>query len=89
VSSVGQLQCWIEFDHPWQWQVYMVLVSVTLFFIPALIITFCYAVIVITIWSKSKMLIGKKKRPNRNGNHAGELNILSSVRIFHLVVSAN
>ncbi|XP_059479549.1 cardioacceleratory peptide receptor [Neocloeon triangulifer] len=67
----GQMQCWIEFEHPWQWQVYMVVISVSLFFIPALIITFCYAVIVITIWSKSKMLTGKKKRLNRNGNHRG------------------
>ncbi|XP_065352060.1 cardioacceleratory peptide receptor-like isoform X2 [Cloeon dipterum] len=64
----GKLQCWIELDQ-WQWQVYMVLVSVSLFFIPALIITFCYAVIVITIWSKSKMLTGKKKRCHRNGSH--------------------
>jgi hypothetical protein len=58
-------------DFPWQWQVYLVLVSLSLFFIPTLIISFCYAVIVVTIWSKSKVLTGKKKRLHRNGNHRG------------------
>jgi neuropeptide S receptor 1 len=50
------VQCWIEFPHQWQWQLYMTLVAVTVFVIPALIITACYAVIVFTIWSKSKLL---------------------------------
>jgi hypothetical protein len=49
----------------------LVLVSISLFFIPTLIISFCYAVIVVTIWSKSKVLTGKKKRLHRNGNHGG------------------
>jgi hypothetical protein len=34
----------------------MTLVAVTVFVIPALIITACYTVIVLTIWSKSKLL---------------------------------
>ncbi|KDR17833.1 hypothetical protein L798_06780, partial [Zootermopsis nevadensis] len=49
-------QCWIEFPHQWQWQLYMTLVAVTVFIVPAFIITACYTVIVLTIWSKSKIL---------------------------------
>ncbi|KAF5297808.1 hypothetical protein FQA39_LY11957 [Lamprigera yunnana] len=52
----GLPQCWIDLK-PWQWRVYMTLVALSLFFVPAVIITGCYAVIVWTIWSKSKLLI--------------------------------
>jgi hypothetical protein len=47
-------QCWIEFDEPWQWRLYMTLVSVSLFVIPAILIGGCYIIIVVTIWSKGK-----------------------------------
>ena len=57
-----ELQCWIEFPHQWHWQLYMTLVAVTVFVIPALIITACYTVIVFTIWSKSKLLTPGAKR---------------------------
>ncbi|XP_063903314.1 cardioacceleratory peptide receptor-like isoform X1 [Zophobas morio] len=49
-------QCWIDLQ-AWQWKVYMTLVALVLFVFPALIISACYAVIVWTIWSKSKLLI--------------------------------
>ncbi|CAG9825079.1 unnamed protein product [Phaedon cochleariae] len=49
-------QCWIDLLQ-WQWKVYMTLVALVLFVIPALIISACYAVIVWTIWTKSKLLI--------------------------------
>jgi neuropeptide S receptor 1 len=52
----GRLQCWIDFSEQWQWQLYMTLVAITLFVLPALIISACYTVIVSTIWSKSKQL---------------------------------
>jgi neuropeptide S receptor 1 len=52
----GRLQCWIEFSEQWQWQLYMTLVAVILFVVPALIISACYTVIVSTIWSKSKQM---------------------------------
>ncbi|KAB0798092.1 hypothetical protein PPYR_09085 [Photinus pyralis] len=52
----GLPQCWIDLK-PWQWRVYMTLVALSLFFVPAVIISACYAVIVWTIWSKSKLLI--------------------------------
>lgn len=47
-------QCWIDFDEAWKWKLYMTLVSVTLFVIPAFLIAGCYVIIVVTIWSKGK-----------------------------------
>ncbi|GJQ70238.1 GPRVPR1 [Trypoxylus dichotomus] len=66
----GLSQCWIDLE-PWQWQVYMTLVSLALFVIPALIIGGCYAVIVWTIWSKSKLIITTGHLPMRrqSDNH--------------------
>nr|CAD7586140.1 unnamed protein product [Timema genevievae] len=63
----GKLQCWIDFPEPWQWQVYMTSVAVALFIIPAVIISACYTVIVVTIWSKSKVLTptGRPRVSNR------------------------
>ncbi|XP_018319388.1 cardioacceleratory peptide receptor-like [Agrilus planipennis] len=52
----GVPQCWIDLK-PWQWRVYMTLVALVLFVCPAVIISACYAVIVWTIWSKSKILV--------------------------------
>jgi neuropeptide S receptor 1 len=52
----GRLQCWIDFSEQWQWQLYMTLVAVTLFVVPAVIISACYTIIVSTIWSTSKQL---------------------------------
>ncbi|XP_064474475.1 cardioacceleratory peptide receptor-like isoform X2 [Ornithodoros turicata] len=51
----GRLQCWINLT-PWEWKLYMTLVAISLFFIPTLIITACYSIIVYTIWTKSKIL---------------------------------
>ncbi|CAB0014226.1 unnamed protein product, partial [Nesidiocoris tenuis] len=50
----GRPQCWIEFRQPWQWQLYMTLVAMALFVLPAIIITICYAIIVFTIWAKGR-----------------------------------
>jgi neuropeptide S receptor 1 len=47
-------QCWITFSEQWQWQIYMTLVSMTLFVIPAILIAACYIIIVCTIWNKGK-----------------------------------
>ncbi|PSN42155.1 hypothetical protein C0J52_25226 [Blattella germanica] len=54
--SGGMTQCWLEFPMVWHWQLYVVLIAVTIFVIPAIIITGCYTLIVYTIWSKSKLL---------------------------------
>lgn len=51
----GRLQCWIDLN-AWQWQIYITIVAISLFFIPALIISACYSVIVYTIWTKSKIM---------------------------------
>ncbi|KAF0309951.1 Cardioacceleratory peptide receptor [Amphibalanus amphitrite] len=51
-------QCWIDLGEPnsFEWQLYMVLISVVLFIIPAVIIICCYSVILCTLWSKGRML---------------------------------
>ncbi|XP_065338332.1 cardioacceleratory peptide receptor-like isoform X2 [Cloeon dipterum] len=61
----GQLQCWIELPEQWHWQLYITLVAVALFFIPACIITFCYAVIVATIWAQGKILGAQPARSTK------------------------
>ena len=43
-------QCWIDFSEQWQWQLYMSLVSLSIFIIPAIIIAVCYTIITVTIW---------------------------------------
>ena len=60
----GQTQCWIELGASWRWQLYMSLVSVTLFAFPALIISACYAIIVRTIWVKGSVFIPAGKCHN-------------------------
>ncbi|XP_052870210.1 cardioacceleratory peptide receptor-like [Anopheles cruzii] len=52
----GKMQCWIDLVDAWRWQLYMCWVSGSLFVIPALIISACYAIIVRTIWSKGTIL---------------------------------
>ncbi|KAF2364311.1 G protein-coupled receptor rhodopsin-like [Trinorchestia longiramus] len=63
----GMKQCWISFPEPWHWQLYMVLVALTLFVIPCLLISLCYIVIVHTIWSKSQLML-----PRNPGNSGDE-----------------
>ncbi|KPJ11677.1 Cardioacceleratory peptide receptor [Papilio machaon] len=53
----GQLQCWIDLGTPRRWQIWMSMVSVMIFVLPALAIAACYAVIVLTIWTKSKAVV--------------------------------
>ena len=59
-------QCWIDFPEPWHWQVYMTLISLSLFFIPAVLISACYIIIVCTIWKK-----GKAMQTNANVSSGG------------------
>ncbi|KAF4532242.1 hypothetical protein B566_EDAN004328 [Ephemera danica] len=72
-----QLQCWIELHEPWHWQLYMSLVAVVLFVIPAIIISCCYAVIVATIWAQGRILTArtpaaKAARVKLTNGHSGE-----------------
>lgn len=61
----GVTQCWIELGEPWRWQLYMTLVSTVLFFLPAVIITLCYAIIVKTIWAKGTYKMPKDRKSRR------------------------
>ena len=44
-----------DFGPQWKWRLYMTLVSVTLFVIPAFLIGGCYIIIVVTIWKKGNI----------------------------------
>ena len=48
-------QCWNPMEL-WQWQIYMSLVSLACFFIPTILISACYIIIVVTIWKKGKAM---------------------------------
>ncbi|XP_037790853.1 cardioacceleratory peptide receptor-like [Penaeus monodon] len=68
----GVNQCWIDFPEAWQWKLYMTLVAITVFFFPTIIIAACYAIIVYTIWSKSKiMTVTSKAMGSKNGEKRG------------------
>lgn len=56
----NQPQCWIDLD-PNQWRIYITLVAVSLFFIPAIIISTCYFLIVYTIWTKNRYIETDKR----------------------------
>ena len=46
----------------WKWRLYMTLVSVTLFVIPAFLIGGCYIIIVVTIWRKACSILHQPKQ---------------------------
>ena len=62
----GRTQCWIEMS-PWQWKLYISIVATTVFVVPAIVISGCYAIIVYTIWSKSKLLSPAKNNTLQRG----------------------
>lgn len=68
----GVTQCWIELGDAWQWQLYMTLVSTALFFIPAIIITLCYAIIVKTIWDKGTYKVPTDRKGRRGSAGASD-----------------
>ncbi len=70
-------QCWIDFDEKWKWRLYMTLVSVTLFVIPAFLIGGCYIIIVVTIWSKGKEMTAPAAG-SKYSNGGGALSACSS-----------
>ncbi|CAK1553399.1 unnamed protein product [Leptosia nina] len=55
----GTLQCWSSINVT-QWRIWMTSVFLSLFVAPALIISACYGVIVITIRQKSRRVLGKR-----------------------------
>ncbi|KAF6213085.1 hypothetical protein GE061_010799 [Apolygus lucorum] len=75
----GRLQCWIEFPDPWQWQLYMTLVAMALFVLPAIIITICYAIIVFTIWAKGRQY--SQKATNDETRRASSRGIIPQAKV--------
>lgn len=71
----GQVQCWIDLPAPWQWQLYLTLVAVSLLVLPALLIFACYIVIVRTIWVQSAALTSYVPTANRNNNNTAGMYI--------------
>lgn len=69
----GHIQCWIHLSQ-WQWKLYMTLVAISLFFIPTIIITACYSIIIYTIWTKSKVL-SYSKAPNSTSSQGTSLTV--------------
>uniref|UniRef100_A0A2A4JWG3 G-protein coupled receptors family 1 profile domain-containing protein n=1 Tax=Heliothis virescens TaxID=7102 RepID=A0A2A4JWG3_HELVI len=73
VIVFGQMQCWIDLGTPRRWQIWMSLISIMIFVLPSLTIAACYAVIVLTIWTKSKAVVmsppinSRRTKTLRNG----------------------
>ncbi|XP_050681216.1 cardioacceleratory peptide receptor-like isoform X1 [Leptidea sinapis] len=70
----GQLQCWIDLGSTSRWQIWMTVVSIMIFVLPAVAIAACYTVIVLTIWTKSKAVVmsppvnSRRSKNMRNGH---------------------
>ncbi|KAI1291885.1 Cardioacceleratory peptide receptor [Halotydeus destructor] len=73
----GHPQCWINLE-PWQWQVYITLVALSLFFLPAVIISACYIIIVHTIWTKSRLKGFPPTKYRSNGSRASKGSTMTS-----------
>ncbi|XP_066264059.1 neuropeptide S receptor-like isoform X2 [Branchiostoma lanceolatum] len=57
----GEWQCWATWPEDWYWTPYMTIVTTLVFFIPLVIISTCYAFIVVKIWRRSKELVQERK----------------------------
>ncbi|XP_049305337.1 cardioacceleratory peptide receptor isoform X1 [Bactrocera dorsalis] len=78
----GQMQCWIELGSPEAWQTYMCLVATTLFILPALIISACYAIIVKTIWAKGSIFTsGERCNNNVTSRRASSRGIIPRAKV--------
>ncbi|XP_064598531.1 cardioacceleratory peptide receptor-like, partial [Liolophura sinensis] len=51
VFKDGIWQCWINFPEHWHWKLYITLIAIVLFILPAIFIAICYIVIVLIIWN--------------------------------------
>lgn len=60
----GTLQCWSSINET-QWRIWMTSVFLSLFVAPALTISACYGVIVVTIRQKSRRVLGKRAAATR------------------------
>ncbi|XP_064647230.1 cardioacceleratory peptide receptor-like isoform X2 [Lineus longissimus] len=64
----GFKNCWIFMTETWHWQVYITLIAISLFIIPAIIIAVCYGIIIFIVWVKSRDLLPKKKSKKSKTN---------------------
>ncbi|KAK3913242.1 Cardioacceleratory peptide receptor, partial [Frankliniella fusca] len=80
-------QCWIELPQRWQWRLYITLVFLALFALPALIISTCYTVIVCTIWNKSRGMAGPRRRTRKGGAAGGAQRALTAGPLLKRVKS--
>ncbi|VEN47316.1 unnamed protein product, partial [Callosobruchus maculatus] len=76
----GQLQCWLEFSAQWQWRLYMTLVCISLFALPTAIIATCYAIIIITIWTKGTATTFLTPQNDKRSRRGGKENSDNSRR---------
>ncbi|CAG2165006.1 unnamed protein product [Oppiella nova] len=63
----GHPQCWIQLEK-YEWKIYISLVATSLFFIPTVIISLCYLIIVHTIWAKSAAMTYPKAKSKSTKN---------------------
>ncbi|VVC99894.1 unnamed protein product [Leptidea sinapis] len=78
----GTPQCWSGINVT-QWRIWMTSVFISLFVVPALVISACYGVIVITIRHKSRRVLGKRTTATRTYSDDLESRRASS-RVFVL-----
>ncbi|XP_050419513.1 cardioacceleratory peptide receptor-like [Patella vulgata] len=53
----GRPQCWIEFPEAWYWKLYITIIAIGLFIIPAVLIAVCYIIIVVILWRKTSLQV--------------------------------
>ncbi|XP_049865764.1 cardioacceleratory peptide receptor-like isoform X2 [Pectinophora gossypiella] len=79
-------QCWARLTN-FQWRVWVTSVFVSLFVVPAVTISACYGVIVVTIRQKSRRVLGKRTTVNRQysddleGRRASSRGIIPKAKI--------
>ncbi|KAH3794508.1 hypothetical protein DPMN_148040 [Dreissena polymorpha] len=73
VTLNGDSHCIMTLHERWHWQVYITLIAMTAFIIPAAIIISCYTIIICVIWGKGRGL-------NRNQSSDSDDNIQTTHR---------
>ncbi|XP_070569970.1 neuropeptide S receptor-like isoform X2 [Ptychodera flava] len=68
----GEVQCWLDLPNAESsMKPYTLVLACLLFFIPLIIITACYSIIIATIWQKSKDLVSPRRRPAKDQEKNG------------------
>ncbi|KAG1712248.1 Cardioacceleratory peptide receptor [Nymphon striatum] len=64
---MGKSQCWIDLGGTMEWRIYIMVIAFALFFIPTLIITACYAIILNCIFTDDAVFDKYSKRASSRG----------------------